>query len=200
MELLKRNIEFIVSQQYSSVVHFARAGCLGGNVLNGREQKPFNGVIPYDYILWIDSDIVFRPEDVLTLLESPHDVTGGLYMMEDQTHFPVVKTWDTEFFAKNGSFEFMTQDAIKAVKGGGTRYMECEYMGMGFMLVKYGAIEKLTYPWFYREVQEITTIDGKVVCDMPSEDVAFCKNLKAAGVKLMVDINVRVGHEKNLVI
>ena len=75
----------MISQQYSSVVHFARAKCMGGDALKGPDQKPFQGAVDYDVMMWIDSDMVFKPEDFFKLLESPHDVTAGLYMMENMT-------------------------------------------------------------------------------------------------------------------
>ena len=70
--------QVLVSQNYSSVVHFARARCLGGDVMAGQDQKPFQGKVDYDVIVWIDSDIIFTPEDVFKLLDSPHDVTAGV--------------------------------------------------------------------------------------------------------------------------
>ena len=42
--------------------------------------------------------------------------------------------------------------------------------------------------------------NGKLIRDMCSEDVAFCKNLKDAGYKITVNTQIRVGHEKRLVI
>ena len=48
-----------ISQDYSSMVNFARCKCLGANVLCGPDQVPWDGKLHYDYQLWIDSDIVF---------------------------------------------------------------------------------------------------------------------------------------------
>ena len=50
------------SQDYSSMVNFARCKCLGANVLRGPNQKPWDGKLQYDWQLWIDSDIVFNSE------------------------------------------------------------------------------------------------------------------------------------------
>ena len=33
--------------------------CLGADVLRGKDQKPFDGKLDYDFIMWIDSDQVF---------------------------------------------------------------------------------------------------------------------------------------------
>ena len=67
-----------ISQDYSSMVNFARCKCLGANVLRGPDQLPWDGKLEYDWQLWIDSDIVFDtakfyqlvlnsvPEDAIT--------------------------------------------------------------------------------------------------------------------------------------
>jgi len=46
-------------------------------------------------------------DDFFNLLESPHDVTAGLYMMESMKEFAAVKDWDTAHFAEHGSFKFL---------------------------------------------------------------------------------------------
>ena len=48
-----------ISQDYSSMVNFARCKCLGANVLRGPDQLPWDGKLEYDWQLWIDRDIVF---------------------------------------------------------------------------------------------------------------------------------------------
>jgi hypothetical protein len=204
-ELIRQGYDFIISQDYSSVVHFARAKCLWANVLDGEDQKPFHGKFEYDAMVWIDSDIVFTPEDIFKLLESPHDFTSGLYMMENGTEFPVVETWDDDLFLANGSYKFMDVQRYKELKEAGQQYIKCAYTGLGMTVIKRGVLEKIKYPWFYRPKYEIITTDKetgkeKVVTDMMSEDVALCRNLVDVGVDLYCDVTIRVGHEKNLVL
>jgi len=181
----------MISQQYSSVVHFARAKCLGGDVLKGPDQKPFQGQVDYDVMMWIDSDIVFKPEDFFALLESPHDVTAGLYMMEDLQHFATVKEWNEDFFVKTGTFKFMRPDDIV----GTPQYVPVAYTGMGWMMIRKGVVEDLKYPWFWGDLQKVDAL-----VDMNSEDVAFCRALQAAGHTIHVDTKVRVGHQKLMLI
>ena len=57
-----------ISQDYSSMVNFARCKCLGANVLRGPNQLPWDGKLPYDYQVWIDSDIVFNTEKFYQLV------------------------------------------------------------------------------------------------------------------------------------
>jgi hypothetical protein len=181
----------MISQQYSSVVHFARARCLGGDVLKGPDQKPFQGKVDYDAIMWIDSDMVFKPEDFFNLIESPHDVTAGLYMMEDLQNLAVVKDWDTDHFSKTGTFKFLSPPDLENEP----QYVPVSYAGMGWMLIRKGVLEDLKYPWFWSPLQEI----GDLV-DMSSEDVALCKAMTAAGHQVYIDKKIRVGHQKSMII
>ena len=190
MQATAKGHQCMISQQYSSVVHFARAKGLGGDVLKGADQKPFQGGVEYDAMMWIDSDIIFKPEDFFKILESPHDVTAGLYMMEDLTHFAAVKDWNTDMFTKNGTFKFLRPDDIV----GSARYLEVAYAGMGWMLIRKGVVEDLKYPWFWSDLQKI----GDLV-DMNSEDVSFCRALEAAGHPVHVDTQLRVGHQKKMI-
>lgn len=187
MQASGRGHQCMISQHYSSVVHFARAKCLGGDVLKGPDQKPFQGSVDYDVMMWIDSDILFKPEDFFALLESPHDVTAGLYMMEDLQHMAAVKEWNEDFFSKNGSFKFLRPDDVV----GAPHYIPVAYAGMGWMMIRKGVVEDLKYPWFWSELQRI----GPLV-DMSSEDVAFCKAIQATGREIYVDTKIRVGHQK----
>ena len=57
-----------ISQDYSSMVNFARCKCLGANVLRGPNQLPWDGKLEYDWQLWIDSDIVFSTEKFWQLI------------------------------------------------------------------------------------------------------------------------------------
>jgi hypothetical protein len=181
----------MISQQYSSVVHFARAKCLGGDVLKGPDQKPFQGQVEYDVMMWIDSDVIFRPDDFFRLLESPHDVTAGLYMMEDMTHLAAVKDWNEDFFKKDGAFKFLRPEDVQ----GAPEYMPVAYAGMGWMMIRKGVVEDIKYPWFWSPLETI----GDFV-DMNSEDVSFCKALTAAGHQVHIDTKLRVGHQKKVLL
>jgi hypothetical protein len=182
----------MISQQYSSVVHFARAKCLGGDVLKGKDQKPFQGQMEYDVMMWIDSDIVFKPDDLFALLESPHDVTAGVYMMEDLQNLATVKEWNKEYFEKKGTFKFLRPDDII----GASQYMQVAYTGMGWMALRKGVVEDLKYPWFHSDLEKVTDD----IIDMNSEDVTFCKALWEAGHPIHIDTKIRVGHQKKMII
>jgi cellulose synthase/poly-beta-1,6-N-acetylglucosamine synthase-like glycosyltransferase len=193
MTLTKKGYDFMVTNEYSSFVTFSRMKTLGLDVLRGADQKPFGGQVEYDVWLTIDSDIVFTPEQVVELLEDTkkYPVVSGLYRMQDMKHMACVKEWDTNYFKKNGSFEFMKANELERED----KYISVAYNGMGFFACRREVLEKMKYPYFSHPLIEF---DG--LKDMCSEDVAFCKNLKDTGFDVTVNTTLRVGHEKTLVI
>lgn len=191
MQGTARGHQMMISQQYSSVVHFARTQCLGGDVTKGADQKPFQGQVDYDIMFWIDSDIIFKPEDFFNLIESPHDVVGGLYLKENLQEFTTVKTWDDDFFKKNGAYKFLRPDDIV----GAPQYVPVAYTGMGWMMIRKGVVEDIKYPWFWSDLHRVGDLT-----DMNADDVSFCRALTEAGHQIYVDTKIRVGHQKMMLI
>jgi hypothetical protein len=194
--------DIIVAPGVSSYVTFARMQTLGLDVLRGVEQKPFDN-IDFDYWITIDSDIIFSPEQIKSLIESleTHEVVAGMYRMANLTNYAIVKDWNTEYFAKKGTFEFLTPEFVDNwTKETSLRYMSVNYTGLGFFGMRSEVFKKMTYPFFQSELQEITAEDGKIIRDLCSEDVSFCKNIQKADYQIYIDTTCRVGHSKSIVI
>jgi hypothetical protein len=196
--LVNKGYELTLINDYSSFVPFSRMKTLGLDVTRGATQVPFDGKMEYDVWLTIDSDIYFLPEDIIQLIEDTekYPVVSGLYRMEDLKHYAAVKKWDIEYFKQHGSFKFIGVDEIDKEE----KYIKVAYNGMGFFACRKGVIENLKYPYFSYPLLEIEAENGKLIRDMCSEDVAFCKNLKDVGYDVMVNTQLRVGHEKKFVI
>ena len=173
---------------YSRNIYEARNKCMFGSPTKGFNQQPFNGM-EYDYILWIDSDMVFSPSDFDLLYKEGIDVISGLYIMANDKEFAAVEYWDEEYFQKNGSFQFIGKEDIR------TRYMsfKVEYVGFGFILFKHGIFEQLQYPWF-----EPTYLKIKTARDFSMEDVTLCLKLKEKNIDIYVNPSVILGHEKTV--
>ena len=162
----------VLSSHQSSNVHFVRNMCLGADVLRGKDQKPFDGKLDYDFIMWIDSDQVFSVRSFISLLKHDTDVISGLYLMKNGQQYTVVQNWDESNFLNKGSFDFLTRKSLmqwldenadgeienkKDEMGNPYKdYSKCKiplmpvsYSGLGWTLVKKGVYEKLSYPWFY---------------------------------------------------
>jgi len=215
--------DIVVSPGKSSFVPFARMQTLGLDVRRGKHQKPFNGE-PYDVYVSLDSDTVFSAAQLIELIECTklHPVVSGYYMMANNKQFAVVKDWNKEFFAKNGTFQFLepkdteaamkkfvdeleerkaAEEAKKEPKPvSDPDFMKVSYAGMGFFACRKEVLDDLQYPYFNRELQRIRGSDGVEMVDMCSEDVAFCKNIEDAGYDIMLNTRLRVGHEKAVVL
>lgn len=194
--------DVVIAPGVSSCVHFARMHTLGLSVLRGCDQKPFNDM---DYDVWVtlDSDIVWSPEQILELIENTevHPVVAGQYMMADTQHLAVVKDWDTDFFAEHGSFQFLTPTDIANWKNEtNLKFMPVSYVGLGMFACRKEVLNALQYPFFYTPLQEIRTKDGVLLRDIAGEDVSFIKNIQAAGYTIMLNTDLRVGHEKRVVL
>jgi len=192
----QNGIQPVMSQHYSPLLYYVRNMCLGGDNLRGIDQKPFGGQLDYDYIMWIDSDVVFTPDHFFKLLQDDKDITSGLYMMADNTHYATVEDWDDEFFLKHGHFQFLNREMVQAKQG---KLFTADYTGFGWVLIKKGVFESLQYPWF-QPVWTEYNINGKIVRDFTMEDVAFCKMIKEKGYDVWIDPSVIVGHEKMVVL
>jgi GT2 family glycosyltransferase len=185
------NIRPVLSLRQSCNIYYVRNMCLGADVLAGKNQEPFQGKIDYDYIMWIDSDILFTPTNFEALLKHDLDIVSGLYHMEDGKSYAAYRFWDEGYFKKHGCFEPLTAETIAAQKAP----FAVDYAGMGFMLVKKGVFEKMEYPWFRPIEKKI----GRAV-DFTMEDVSFCLTARKLGFGILVDPNVLVGHEKKVVL
>ncbi len=184
-------VKLIVSRRYDAVVYYARNRVAGGDVRRGPKQDPWGGEVDYDYMLWIDSDVVFRFEDFQALLAHKVDMVGGLYLMADNQRYAAVEHMDEAMFQRQGEFEFLTPAMVESRKG----LVPVDYCGFGFVLVRRGIFEKLEYPWFRPITVEICGCS-----EFTSEDVGFCLMAKKAGLQMMVDPQVVVGHEKAVVL
>jgi hypothetical protein len=197
-----KKYDIIVSTGVSSYVTFARMQTLGLDVMRGISQKPFDNM-DFDVWITIDSDVIFTPQQVMDLIESTevHSVVSGMYRMSNLTSYAIVKDWDTEYFAKNGTFKFLTPDEVTQWKTETSlKYMPVNYTGMGFFAMTRDVLRKMSYPYFNADLQEIITDEGKILRDLCSEDVAFCKNIQKLGIPIVINTDIRVGHNKLIVI
>jgi glycosyltransferase involved in cell wall biosynthesis len=120
-----------------------------------------------EYILWLDSDMVFPPTTIIRLLEHNKDIVGCNYMKRTlplkTVAYTNVNDWDSwvRMEPKN--------DLI-----------EVEGIGLGCILMKVNIFDNLTKPYFefkYREDSE----------DWYGEDFMLIGKLRNQGFKIHVD-------------
>jgi len=206
-DLVQNQMSIQISQDYSSMVNFARCKCLGANVLRGPKQIPWDGKLKYDYQLWIDSDIVFSTEkfwqlcdlavpapDKDGIAQAEKEIVAGWYATEDGHTTSVAHWLDEDDFRKNGGV--MNHETVESM-GKRRKPFTVDYTGFGWVMIRKGVFERLEYPWFAPKMQVFES--GKVQ-DMCGEDVSFCLDAKEADVETWCDPRIRVGHEKMRVI
>jgi len=186
----QNGVEWAMSMAYDPVVYYARNRVLGGNNTSGRYQKPFGGQLDYDYQIWIDSDMVWKAQDVINLLQTGKPIVSGCYLMANAEEFPIVENLDYDKLLESGTFKFMSRDDMRDRK----EPFVVSYAGFGFMAVAKGVIERMEYPWFRPR-----WVEKDAFLEFTAEDVGFCWTAADLGEKIWVDPNVRVGHQKNIV-
>ena len=187
-DLNAKDIEYELLSEYIPNVYLARSLLLGGadgmRPSNPKSQtQPWQGKKEYDYIMWIDSDQVFEPKQFFKLLEHDKDIVSGLYFRQ-----PPGGKWDDVPISyaclveqTRGLYSHDIDGSLIKVWGN----------GMGWMLIKKGVFEKVSYPWF-APIHEGIGIHG--------EDTSFQIRAREAGFDSFVDTSIIVGHEKNVVL
>jgi len=179
-KLNQKGITYAWSSEYSSHVADAREMTLNGDNQNDiHEQRPFKGIITYDKILWIDSDIAFSPDDAIKLIESDKEIISGAYLLASGEVTAYKKLLAPGY----------TYDEVKDM----TEPVRIEGCGFGFLAVKSGIFESMTRPWFQATMG--TTDDGFTFPIM-GEDISWCKRAIDAGHEIWFDPSVKVTHHK----
>lgn len=199
-DLNQLGINFYISQQYSSMVNHARTDCLQADNYAGTLITPFRGQVPYDYIMWIDSDIIFKTEDLIELLKMNKDIATGWYIQYNGTPIPtqstIVERMNKELLLSQGSYHFETiEEMIRRPEP-----FKVDYCGFGWVLMKKGIFEKIPYPWFAPRKTQLIKQDGTVLEDMSSEDISMCEDFKEYGFEIWCNPKVRVGHQKMVIL
>ncbi len=184
-----------------------------GLVLNGDAsyiphegaEKPFvvedDSDKQYDLSMWIDSDVVYEPEDFekiyRAILGHPEaDMVTGFYMMNSEKRNTVVGSFATE--ASDWKTQFHYQDKIKELAEEQKEYdlIPVDFSGFGFVMIKTKVFDAMTYPWFESKLSKRDNGERT----FPTSDVFFFKKAKQLGFNLFAHLKVILGHEKMVVL
>jgi len=210
--LNNKGINYMVSREGGSNVCFVRESCLGIRTEQAVSEvgvltKPWNGEIDYKHILWLDSDIIFEPEQVGYLLESDKYIVSGfykkgkgvytssLYHNADNSEKLRAMT-DEDFIVPSAEYQMATMNygtgnITEPKKEERTGLIRLKTNGMGFVLFKKGVFENIPRPWF-----QTTTIDYGQGQRFVGEDTYFFLTAEKCGFELWGDPRCRVKHMK----
>lgn len=184
-----KGVNFTVHNIYSPVVYQGRNMMLLAGQEGNTGAIPLNGK-EYDYMLWLETDMVFEPEDVWKLIEVDKDIVSGAYPMGTAAPDIVV--------AGNDDKGRLTMSGLRKLNEvQGQTLVPIDFCGLGFVLVKQGVFEKLKYPWFWEMYAEP---DDAGNIEYLGDDFSFCNHVKKAGYVIYLHSGVMLGHEKTWVV
>lgn len=198
--ICENGMKVSVSQGYSPEIHQIRAQVGGGHHNNGLYQRPFSDRLNYDYLMWIDSDIDFENHHFTSLLAMDVDVASGWYYQANG--LPVTGYFNIRHLEHpdpdNVPLPLYDIDKIYSFRNDTdivyrNEPYKVDWIGMGWMLIRKGVMERLKYPWF---APKIVRYDRSESYEVMSEDMSFAFNLRDANIPIWVHPRVKVGHEK----
>ena len=105
-----------------------------------------------DYLMFIDADVVFQPEDVFKLISHDKDVVCGVYpkkFVNDKKVDFLFSNCDKSI-VENGNWRQICTDASSEIRElavsqykTGEKLLEVDYAATGFMLIKTAALKKI---------------------------------------------------------
>lgn len=144
------------------------------------------------WLLWVDTDMVFGPEQVRGIFEAAHPtaapILGGLCFTD------LVVPEVARVVRECAPEEIRKEDLSPVLDYPRNQLFRADVVGTGFLLVHRGVLERMaeTYPepepWF------------TVTPHCKEEDLIFCLRARALGIPVSVDSRVRVGHVKPSVV
>ncbi len=135
------------------------------------------------FLLYIDSDIAFKPVDIMELIASNVDVVSGVYRF--RTKVPNGKSNLPIKLVGGKDLDLSSPDTLQ----------ECELVPGGMLLIRRSVIEAMYEKTKYIFNQGFDNENTESIEDaFTGEDDHFCKLWRKLGGKIHVNTRVRVGH------
>jgi hypothetical protein len=173
-KLARMNVPYDIVMEVSGVIQMGRDSVLDSFL---RSDK--------DKLFWIDSDMVWTPDDFLRLLalSTKVDVVGCAYPAKVE-----------------GPSTFYVNLESKEIDTGPYGLLDVKGMGLGFTVVDRKVVEKLAEnaPKVHDQINKrdmaavfrVDIVDGV----RRTEDMAFFADIKALGYKVWCDASIELGH------
>jgi len=207
LECMKKNIMVSFSLLKSSLVTQGRNLCVA-EFLNHKDN--------YDYLLFIDSDISFKPETIFKMIDADKDIIACPYPMK---MFETDKMWKKikETDMVKSEKDLLSSGYMYPIKIGKNELivdkgvMEVTHAPTGCMLIKRNVIDKLIAKHPELEIYQPTVINGKetkkenfynlfdTLHDPETkryfgEDFGFCQRWTDIGGKVYVYVMDHISH------
>lgn len=171
-------IEFETKAIQGALIYVSRNRGVNDGLSQKVVQEPVKGPT---HFLFVDSDISFSAENVVSLLTLKAPIAACPYACHDTPHL-----YQCGDLTPIGTIA--RKDSVSAA---GVQVRT--YVGAGFLLVARGTFPHLRYPWFHHRMVE--KYDTREQC---GEDVGFCLAAREAGIPIKVDFDHPVEHKLRL--
>lgn len=203
-QMIREGKTFALAWAYCAYIDSVRNKCLQSmsSVKDDSrvDQQLFGGNLNYGHLVWIDSDNHIEYSMIKRLVAHDKDICAGWYKFVpprnediDDHNLTCCGDFHSEY---DGMITPMSAQDVLSYND----IFPVDYTGFGLVVIKNGVFEKLKYPWFHREVCYFTDAAGVLNATLPGEDIQFCKEIKKLGFQVFVDPDVRIPHEKKLMI
>jgi len=132
----------------------------------------------YDYVLYVDSDMIFGPDDLKKLVSHDADIVSGLYVTRRGENENVC--YSKVITRRRFPYRASALIHDKQITG----YGPVAACGFGFCLIKCSVLKTM----FKRYKSLFEPFKGV------GEDIAFCLRAKRSGYKIYIDRDVKLGH------
>lgn len=173
---LNRDIEVDVQIVPTTIIHDGRFALAQMAIKN-----------KYDYILWIDSDMVFESTVLYDLLEADKDIVTAVCFMRRAPYEPCI-------YSKMRMGATLEEDQIEKYYDYPEGVFEVEACGLAMVLMKVVVLEDILYktgqPFFPIRSNHRTL----------GEDLSFCYNARKSGHKIWATSKPKVGHIGKMIV
>lgn len=167
--------------QKPSEHEFVVASRMGSLIYNSRNDLATQAITyDFDYVLWLDSDMVFQPDLFVRLKkvmdENDLDILSGIYFRRVHPFTPVL--YDHLEVTADGECEWSDLDTLP------DKLFECGGCGFGGLLMKVSVLKAVREKY----------IDMFTPVSHMGEDLSFCWRARQCGYKVWVDPKIELGH------
>ena len=141
----------------------------------------------YDYVFFMDDDVVPHDDALLNLMEHDVDVCLGYYVHRSRSKGEERKT----NLCKLGEHSFTDQygrDELRKLRENGQKLIRVHGGGLGCSLVKTSVFERISWPYFRWYIY------GQDGYGILSEDLYFDVKCEKVGIPIHADTRVSCGH------
>jgi hypothetical protein len=167
------------------------------------------------HLMFIDSDILFDPKDIVTMLQADKDIICGIYPKKEINWNSVKRAMDAgvpedQLKFHTGSFVVNLVNYAGEVTVPMNEPVEIFNGGTGFMMIKREVLDKLRphVPSYSNDVMDLnkTMVQGEAIAEyfttsiepetnrLLSEDYHFCRQWRLIGGKVWAAPWVRLAH------